>query len=205
MEDPLRNSGDKVAGEGRALIKADATAVSYERRDPYASVGTVALEEGVALSVAFRQYIYMMVKRRRLILRTALAFFVLGIVLTLLQTRLYTATVRIQIEREPAKVVEGVISESGTDTLGGDSFLKTQEELLNGRQMAERVVSALHLSHDDKFLGQFSPGLVGWLRSAVGWPIALISSISSLFGQGDEQGEVQEGEPDIEGFAADMI
>ena len=107
MEDPFNRRGDELNGQGRALIKAEVTSVDYARPYPYAPVGTFPVEEGDDISVTLRQYLYLVVKRRRLILRTALACFALGVVLTLLQTRLYSATVRIEIEREPAKIVAG--------------------------------------------------------------------------------------------------
>ena len=91
----------------------------------------------------------MVLKRRWLILGIALAFFVLGGVRVLLQTPLYSATVRIQIEREPAKIVEQGMT-SPTEA-GNTDFLRTQYELLKSRSMAERVVSTLHLYDDESF------------------------------------------------------
>ena len=94
--------------KGRALIRADVNCCrSGKARSLCSCLGSVPLAEGNDLAVTLRQYLYMVLKRRWLILGIALAFIVLGGVRTLLQTPLYTATVRIQIEREPAKVVEG--------------------------------------------------------------------------------------------------
>ena len=165
MNDALSNSGKERPDEGRALIKAESTAVGQDRRDPYASLGlgSDSLAEGNDLSVTLRQYLYMVLKRKWLILGIALVFFVLGGVRTLLQTPLYSATVRIQIEREPAKVLEGGTT-SPTETGQSTDFLKTQYELLKSRGMAERVVSMLHLHDDESF---FKPrdssglGLIG--------------------------------------------
>ena len=139
MKDVFGNNAGESPDEGRALIKADSTAVAQDRRDPYAplGLGSVSLAEGNDLAVTLRQYVYMVLKRKWLILGIVLAFFVLGGVRTLLQTPLYTATVRIQIEREPAKVVE-----NGTTSpieAGNTDFLRTQYELLKSRSMAERV------------------------------------------------------------------
>ena len=91
-----------------------------------------------------------MLKRKWLILSVILVFFVLGAVRTLLQTPLYSATVRIQIEREPAKIIEGGVN-APTETYENTDFLKTQYELLKSRSMAERVVSMLHLYDDENF------------------------------------------------------
>ena len=64
--------------------------------------------------------------------------------------------------------------------------------------MAWRVASALHLSHDNDFLEQFNSGFEWWLRSSVGYPIKVISS---LFSFSSEKG----GEPDLEGLAAGIV
>ena len=92
----------------------------------------------------------MVVKRKWLILSVALVFTVLGGVRTLMKTPLYTATVRIQIEREPAKIVES--GATNPVEAGSSDFLRTQYELLKSRAMAERVASALRLAEDDKLL-----------------------------------------------------
>ena len=90
-------------------LKQNSTAVGQERRDPYLSValGSASDAEGDDFSVTLRQYLHMALKHRWLILGTVLVFFVLGGTRTLLQTPLYTATVRIQIDRESAKIIEG--------------------------------------------------------------------------------------------------
>src|SRR5262249_41127848 len=69
---------------------------------------------------------------------------------TLMETPLYTATVRLQIDKNVAKIVEGdnVIPIDTKD----DSFMQTQYELLQSRSMAERVVSSLKLVNDPDFL-----------------------------------------------------
>ena len=111
------------------------------------------------LAVTLRQYLYMVVKRKWLILSVALAFTVLGSVRTLMQTPLYMATVRIQIEREAAKVVEG--GSTNPVEAGSTDFLRTQYELLKSRGMAERVVSALRLAEDTSFLKPRELSLLG--------------------------------------------
>ena len=111
------------------------------------------------LAVTLRQYLYMVVKRKWLILSVALAFTVLGSVRTLMQTPLYMATVRIEIEREAAKVVEG--GSTNPVEAGSTDFLRTQYELLKSRGMAERVVSALRLAEDTSFLKPRDLSLLG--------------------------------------------
>ena len=167
MEDALSHRGEERPDEGRSLIKAESTAVGQERRDPYGAVGlgSASLEEGNDLSVTLRQYFYMGLKHKWLILSVALAFFVLGGVRTLLQTPLYSATVRIQIEREPAKIIEGGVN-TPTEAYENTDFLKTQYELLKSRSMAERVVSMLHLNDDENFFKPRNVSALGLLMGA---------------------------------------
>ena len=170
MKDVFGNGGE-AHDEGRALIQSDTTAVG-ERRDPYGAVALgSALSEGNDLAVTLRQYLYMVLKRRWLILGVALVVFVLGGVRVLLQTPLYSATVRIQIDHEAAKVVEGGAT-SPVEAQSSD-FLRTQYELLKSRSMAARVVSMLHLSDDESF---FKPRDV----SALGVLIGALSSKREL-------------------------
>ena len=114
--------------------------------------------------MTLRQYLYMVVKRKWLILGVAILVTVLGGVRTLMKTPLYTATVRIQIEREPAKIVE-----NGATTpaeAGSSDFLRTQYELLKSHALAGRVASALHLAEDESFLKPRDVSLLGILRAS---------------------------------------
>jgi capsular exopolysaccharide synthesis family protein len=91
-----------------------------------------------------------------------------------MQTPLYTSTVRLQIDRTVAKIIEGgnVAPAEGSDS----EFMRTQLELLMGRAMAERVASTLKLGEDTDFLGpgsgqsheQQSGGKIGRERVAAG-------------------------------------
>lgn len=87
-------------------------------------------------------------KRKWLILSIAVAFVALSAVRTLMETPLYTATVRLQFDRAPK------ILESGNDVIPEApdyEFIQTQQELLRSRMMGERVASALKLGKDADF------------------------------------------------------
>jgi succinoglycan biosynthesis transport protein ExoP len=118
-------------------------------RDPYGLIAgypTTDVEGYSYLEIALEIW-RIVYKRKWLIISIAAAFFVIGAVRTLMQVPLYTATVRLQIERNVAKIVnaEGVTPvEDGYDI----DFMRTQYELLKSRNMAERVVSALSLGDD---------------------------------------------------------
>src|SRR5262249_186317 len=94
----------------------------------------------------------------------------LGAVRTLMQTPIYTATVRLQVDR-PMNIVE-----RGNDVVqqGSDfEFMKTQYELLGSYSMPERVASALKLGKEaDLFEPRQSSflGLVTRLWNATSTP-----------------------------------
>jgi capsular exopolysaccharide synthesis family protein len=150
-------------------------------RGSYGAYGEVGAYAGYAsesdaagsFGPEFREYLRIIRKRKWLIVGIVAAFVVLGGVRTLMMTPVYTATVRLQIDRNAAKVVDsGNVSAAGE---GGEyEFLKTQYELLQSRALAERVASALKLGDDASFLQprEFSPlaflkGLVAAKSAAV--------------------------------------
>lgn len=96
---------------------------------------------------------YWGIVRRHLWLIAAIigASLAIGLVLTLLVTPRYTATARIEIEREQANItnVEGLQPEQNRQNL---EFYQTQYSLLNARSLAERVVTALRLTRDKSFI-----------------------------------------------------
>ncbi|HMK90974.1 MAG TPA: polysaccharide biosynthesis tyrosine autokinase [Methylocystis sp.] len=109
------------------------------------------------------EYWRIILKWRYVFLGCAGAFLALGALLTLQMTPLYTATARLQIDRNTTKVMEGgnIIPLEGTDF----EFLKTQYELLQGRAIAERVVSTLRLDEDPTFLAPKGASLLGAIRN----------------------------------------
>jgi capsular exopolysaccharide synthesis family protein len=91
------------------------------------------------------------------------AFVVVGTLRALMETPLFTATVRLQIDRHLVKVVEGG---NVTPVDGGEvEFLRTQYELLQSRTIAQRAASALRLGDDKKF---FEPREFSFVRAVKG-------------------------------------
>ena len=112
MHEAGKEFGAGGTGAGQSLVTAAAASAALAKRESYSSYGTgansaVQQEEGADLAASVRQYAHMALKRQWLILSIALVTVVLGGLHTLLKTPLYSATVRIQIEREPAKILEG--------------------------------------------------------------------------------------------------
>ena len=93
-------------------------------------------EEAEQSGLNLLEYLRVLNKHKWLILSIAAAFAVLSAVRTLMQTPLYTSTIRLQIDRE-AKVVEGP---QVTPQYSDYEFMQTQFQILEGRNMAERVV-----------------------------------------------------------------
>ncbi|MGF1649646.1 MAG: GumC family protein [Hyphomicrobiaceae bacterium] len=122
-------------------------------------------EQGDDLAATLYFYLRIVSKRRWLILAATLLATTIAALITLMQTPLYTATVRIQIESQSIKVVEGDAPADTRLNTGAD-FLRTQYELLKSRGLAERTASALQLQSDDDFLKPRSVSAFGLVRSA---------------------------------------
>src|SRR5262249_27405903 len=98
-------------------------------------------------------------KRKWLILSIVAAFVTLNGVRTLMETPLYTATVRLQIDANVANIVEHGDNVVPVDT--SKDFMRTQYELLQSRTMAERVVSSLSLANDPNFVKAREFSIIG--------------------------------------------
>lgn len=84
------------------------------------------------------------------ILGIILGTLIVGAVLTMLMTPLFTANARVEIAREEANVspVEGVEAAASRKDF---EFYETQYNLLRARSLAERVAAKLRLSRDPEF------------------------------------------------------
>ena len=164
---PADPQSDSRASSGR-LVSAPRSAPAS--RDPYGPPGHYAANAAEGRrdgGLNLYEYLRILSKRRWIIISVLGAFVTLGLLRTLMETPLYTATVRLQIDRNVARIVEGgnITPIEGSDF----EFLRTQYELLQSRSMAERVASALKLGDDADFLKprQFSPwaAIRGLIRS----------------------------------------
>jgi succinoglycan biosynthesis transport protein ExoP len=162
------NSAEEGDANARSVIPAVQSAPVA--RDPYgSSVGAYmgpATDSTPDFQINLLDYLQILVKRRWLILSVIAASLVLTVLITLMQTPLYTSTIRLQIDRQVAKIVEGgnITPIEGPDL----EFMKTQYELLEGRTMAQRVASALKLGDDADFFKTRGFSLVGSLKRLLG-------------------------------------
>lgn len=124
-------------------------------RTPGQHAGALDMSEGRAASgdaaiPAATRYFRIVLRWRWLILGAVALGIVASIVMTLISTPQYTATTRIEINREGARIVnvQGVQPEtSGVD----NEFYQTQYGLLGARALAERVARDLRLINDPDF------------------------------------------------------
>ncbi len=170
MNDAPKDSGQGYPEAGRSIMLTAGSSVgpvgnSYGPID----LGLSETEENV-LAVSIRQYLHIVIKHRWIIVSCVLAATALGAVKALITTPLYSSTVRIQIDREPSKLLEQ--GSAAPQEEGGQDFLKTQFELLKSLGMAERVASQLRLNEDQEFVreGTSLTGLIRGLLSTSSEP-----------------------------------
>jgi capsular exopolysaccharide synthesis family protein len=150
MNDAPKDAGQGYPEAGRSIMPASGNSIGAVGSS-YGSVDLGLSEnEGNDLAVTLRQYLHIVIKHRWIILSCILAAMALGAVKALITTPLYSSTVRIQIDREPTKLLEQ--GSAAPQEEGGQDFLKTQFELLKSLGMAERVASQLRLNEDKEFL-----------------------------------------------------
>ncbi len=148
---------------GRAMMPISPSTALV--RDPYRALapypGMEQIDEG--LGTKLLGYWRMVVKRRWLIASCVVAVTALGVLRALLTTPLYTSTVRLQIDRSAAKVVEtGNIA--GPGEAEDSEFLRTQLELLLSRSISERAVRNLHLADRQDAVVPAPTSLIGSIR-----------------------------------------
>ena len=100
----------------------------------------------------FTRYLRIALKHRWLILGAFLAALVVGVAVTLLSTRIYTASATLQIDRQATQVLEDADVAPAESMIAGEEFFQTQYGLLRSRSLAERVVDSLGLANSDAFL-----------------------------------------------------
>ena len=121
------------------------------------------VDEPELFGIKLLDYWRILNRRKWLILGITAAFVALSVVRTLMQTPLYTATVRLQIDPNVAKIVESgnvtPVEDGGEDS----EFMRTQYQVLQSRTMAERVASALKLGTDADFSKPREFSLINWV------------------------------------------
>jgi succinoglycan biosynthesis transport protein ExoP len=101
-----------------------------------------------------RQYLRIAMRWRYVILGSAVACLLLGLIVTLLMTPKYTATSIIEISRDSSQVTNFQSIERET-SVADQEFYQTQYGLLESRSLSERVATQLRLVDDPKFFSLF--------------------------------------------------
>ncbi|WP_375402492.1 GumC family protein [uncultured Sphingomonas sp.] len=101
-----------------------------------------------------RQYTRIIWRWRKVIIGAVALALLVGVIVTMLMTRQYTAQTTIEIAREGDAIVniQGVQRESGDSD---QEFYQTQYGLLKARSLAERVAAQLRLTDDRAFFQMF--------------------------------------------------
>jgi succinoglycan biosynthesis transport protein ExoP len=136
---------------------------------PYGSVGGPAGGSGDdapgELTLLLVELWRVVVSRKWLIAFVAAVCMAFGALSTLMTTPLYVATLRLQIDRNVAKIVDSgnVLPVEGSDA----EFFRTQQELLRSRAIAERVAISLDLGSDADFFRPRGFSVWGALKGLV--------------------------------------
>lgn len=127
----------------RKIIDATQTA-DYQSMEP----------SGVPRLPLLRQYLRIALRWRYVVGGIVAGCLLLGIIVTFVMTRQYTAATTVEISRESNNIVaiQGVEREAG---LADQEFYQTQYGLLRSRSLAERVAGQLRLVDDPEFFKQF--------------------------------------------------
>ena len=93
----------------------------------------------------FRDLWRVIVKRKWVVISVFLIVLATALVVTMMTTPIYRATVTLKIEREASKVIDFKGGSVVPEEAGDPEFYRTQYELLRSRSLAERVVAQLNL------------------------------------------------------------
>lgn len=116
-----------------------------------AAVAAPAEPQSVPLTT---KYLRIALRWKWLILGAVAIALVAGILVTLLATPLYTATTRLEISRESARIVNVRGVEPETSAIDNE-FYQTQYALLQSKSLAERVARELRLADNPDFFAMF--------------------------------------------------
>ncbi|MEA3015121.1 MAG: polysaccharide biosynthesis transport protein [Sphingomonadales bacterium] len=100
------------------------------------------------------QYLRIAIRWKWLILSMVVATMLLALIFTLLATRQYTATARVEIARDSNRVVNVADVQPETSVIDAE-FYQTQYGLLEAQSLAERVGRNLRLAEDPAFFRLF--------------------------------------------------
>ncbi|OGW52739.1 MAG: hypothetical protein A2Y81_10285 [Nitrospirae bacterium RBG_13_43_8] len=121
----------------------------YDRRDLPLSTHLEYLDHKVTEEVHLRDYLNVILKRKRIVLVFSICIVIITVILTFMMTPLYKSTAVVRIEGESPNVlsVNGV-----TGVPLGADYYQTQYEILKSQSLAEKVIRNLSLDKNKDFL-----------------------------------------------------
>lgn len=138
------NSGSQLVPVASLPVSKDLDLHAW----PQAQIDTLRQEPD--LGQALRNQIKFVRKYSALYITLCMCFLTGAWIYTVARTPLYTATVRIQIDRAAQEILKS--STSATIKTSAGDYLRTQYALLSSRTLAERVAAKLSLSENRDFL-----------------------------------------------------
>jgi capsular exopolysaccharide synthesis family protein len=102
----------------------------------------------------FTRYLHVLLRRKWFVVGAVAVAVIVGLMITLMTTPVYTASTRLEINRVGAQVVDvrDVEPETG---VGDPEFYQTQYGILQSRALAERVARELKLADNREFFEHF--------------------------------------------------
>jgi len=137
--DPPRPESSQVATRAQQLYP--------ERQGAYSDDGYG--DEG---KIDLRQLLIAAYRHRFLMLAVFATSLLVGIGITLLMTRIYSATSSVQIDQQMVNVLGQDGVQQAVPMSDANRFLQTQLDVLRSRALASRVSDKLGLAHDNSFL-----------------------------------------------------
>lgn len=116
------------------------------------SLSSASSESPQTNSINLSVYWRLILKHRVLIAAVFVASVILGLIVTLLMTPVYTASTTLQIDREAARVLNVEDTQPREAMIQGEEFFQTQYGLLRSRSLADRVIDNLGLATSDTFI-----------------------------------------------------
>lgn len=115
-------------------------------------------------SINLRQYWAVIMRRKWTVLTFFAIVVVAGMTATYLTTPIYRASATLQIDAEEAKIVQYEQVQSANQSTGNTAeYMRTQQEVLRSRAIAERVVNELNLTEHPLFNGPQGKPASSWL------------------------------------------
>lgn len=159
-------AGPDAGGVGRNWARTPARAAGPFREFPALSA-PVSPEAQVSFASMWDYFTRILTKRKFLIAGSVAVALAASMTYVALRPPIYVATARIQINAEPLKIINGDALSSRDQWASTGSFLKTQHELLLGRQLADRVVTKLQLHERPDFFNSRTVSLTELVHSAM--------------------------------------